>query len=343
MEGGYLAYYAENGTQDYHKQKQEDVQKIGDILRLVRYQNLIFVAILLWVMEKWVAVPILDSQLYGEQLPWYVLLLLIAATVCVAAGGYVVNDYFDVKIDRINHPDKLIVTNTISKTAAVRIGWALSGVGIVCGLAAAWLVRSWSLSIIYVFVPGLLWFYSSSYKRRFLIGNIVVAFVAALTPMVIAFANVGLLRSRYGVLLEYTPLERDLYVWLGGFALFAFLCTLIREIIKDMQDKQGDCELECRTLPIRLGETWTKVIVTLLIVLTMGLIGYVWYALLPFPHVWQSLSTRYMVFGLQIPFVCELWLLWAARIPSDYRGAQGLMKLIMFLGMLFSFVVMRLL
>lgn len=317
------------------------MQKIGDILRLVRCQNLIFIAILLWVMEKWVAVPILDSQLYGEQLPWYILLMLIAATVCVAAGGYVVNDYFDVKIDRINCPDKLIVTKTVSKTAAVRLGWALSGAGMVCGLAAAWLVRSWSLAIVYVFVPGLLWFYSSSYKRRFLIGNLVVAFVAALTPMMVAFANVGLLRSRYGVLLKYTPLEHDLYIWLGGFALFAFLCTLIREIIKDMQDKQGDCELECRTLPIRLGETWTKVIVTLLIVLTMGLIVYVWYALLPFSHVWQSLSTRYMVFGLQIPFACELWLLWAARIPSDYRGAQGLMKLIMFLGMLSSFVIMR--
>lgn len=317
------------------------MQKIGDILQLVRYQNLIFIAILLWVMEKWVAVPILDNQYYGEQLPWYILLILIVATLCVAAGGYVVNDYFDVKIDRINRPGKLIVTQTVSKTAAVRLGWALSGMGIVCGLVCAWLVRSWSLAIIYVFVPGLLWFYSSSYKRRFLIGNMVVAFVAALTPMMVAFANVGLLRSRYGVLLKYTPLEHDLYIWLGGFALFAFLCTLIREIIKDMQDKQGDCELECRTLPIRLGETWTKVIVTLLIVLTMGLIVYVWYALLPFLHVWQSLSTRYMVFGLQIPFACELWLLWAARIPSDYRGAQGLMKLIMFLGMLFSFVIVR--
>ena len=96
-------------------------------MQLVRYQNLIFIAILLWVMEKWVAVPILDNQYYGEQLPWYILLILIVATLCVAAGGYVVNDYFDVKIDRINRPGKLIVTQTVSKTAAVRLGWALSG------------------------------------------------------------------------------------------------------------------------------------------------------------------------------------------------------------------------
>lgn len=317
------------------------MQKINDILRLIRCTNLIFITILLWVMEKWVAVPLLEAQYYDEQLPWWMLLLLIVATVCIAAGGYVVNDYFDVKIDRINRPDQLIVTNTVSKTVALRLGWILSGGGMLVGIAAAWYVRSWSLGIIFLLVPGLLWFYSSSYKRRFLLGNLVVALVSGLAPMVIAFANVGMLRKLYPLLLPYTTLQHDLYAWLGGFALFAFLCTLIREIIKDMQDQMGDRELECHTLPIRLGDKWTKVIVTILILLTMSAIGYVWYALLPFPRVWGSLSTRYMVFGLQVPLACEIWLLWAAKIPSDYRSAQLLMKFIMFIGMLFSFVIMR--
>lgn len=317
------------------------MQKINDILRLIRCTNLIFITILLWVMEKWVAVPLLEAQYYNEQLPWWMLLLLIVATVCIAAGGYVVNDYFDVKIDRINRPDQLIVTNTVSKTAALRLGWILSGIGMLVGIAAAWCVRSWSLGIIFLLVPGLLWFYSSSYKRRFLLGNLVVALVSGLAPMVIAFANVGILRKLYPLLLPYTTLQHDLYAWLGGFALFAFLCTLIREIIKDMQDQMGDRELECHTLPIRLGDKWTKIIVTALILLTMSAIVYVWYALLPFPHIWGSLSTRYMVFGLQVPLACEIWLLWAAKIPSDYRSAQLLMKFIMFIGMLFSFVIMR--
>lgn len=316
-------------------------EKLTAYFRLLRVENLLFIAILLWVMEKWVAVPLLDALRFGEQLPWYILLLLIAATVCIAAGGYVMNDYFDVKIDRINRPGQLVVTRTVSRTAAIRLGWILSGAGIVCGLAVAWLVRSWSLALVFVFVPGLLWFYSASYKRRFLVGNLVVAFVSSLTPLLIAFANAGLLRRRYGEILAYTPLEHTLYMWLGGFAVFAFLCTLIREIVKDMQDQTGDREMECRTLPIKLGDNPTKIIVTVLVVLTMALIVWVWYALLPFPHTWHSLSTRYMVFGLLVPFACELVLLWSARIPSDYRSAQQLVKLIMFLGMLFSFVIMR--
>lgn len=318
-----------------------DTEKIAAYGRLIRVGNLAFIGILIWVMEKWVAVPMLDQFRFGEQLPWYVLWLLIVGTIGVAAGGYVINDYFDVKIDRINRPDRVVVTQHISKPAAMRLSLILSGVGALCGFAAAWLVRSWSLAIVFFAVPGLLWFYSSSYKRLFLIGNLTIALISALTPMIVAFANVGLLRMRYGSIMGFTALIPSLYHWLGGFALFAFLCTWIREIIKDLQDQMGDRELECHTLPIRLGDLWTKGIVTALLLLTIGLVVYIWLCVLPFPHAWNTLSTRYTVFGLLVPMACELWLLWAAKIPSDYRSAQQLMKLIMFLGMLFSIVILR--
>ena len=90
-----------------------------DIMRLVRWSNLLFLAALIWLMEKWVVVPILDKAAFGEQLPWYLLLLIMLATVGIAAGGYVINDYFDVKIDRINRPDEVVVTRSVSKPAAM--------------------------------------------------------------------------------------------------------------------------------------------------------------------------------------------------------------------------------
>ena len=155
----------------------------------MRWSNLLFLTALVWLMEKWVAVPILDQAAFGEQLPWYLLLLLILATVFIAAGGYVINDYFDVKIDRINRPDELIVTRSVSKPAAMRLSLCLSGFGIVCGLITAVLLRSFTLGILFVAIPGLLWFYSSSYKRLFMIGNIIIALLAGLTPMVVALAN----------------------------------------------------------------------------------------------------------------------------------------------------------
>jgi len=305
-------------------------------MRLVRWSNLLFLAALIWLMEKWVAVPILNKLAFGEQLPWYLLLLILLATVFIAAGGYVINDYFDVKIDRINRPDEVIVTRTITKPAAMRLSLWLSGIGIVCGLMAAILLRSLTLGILFVIVPGLLWFYSSSYKRLFMIGNLIIALLAGLTPMLVAMANVAQLKLLYAAILPYTPLEHDLYAWIGGFALFAFLLTWIREIVKDMQDQMGDRELECHSMPVVWGETWTKIFVTGLIVFTLAVIGHLWYRILPFPIGWDSLSTRYIVLGIVTPLLGVLGLLWAAKIPSDYKNCQQLVKFTMLLGMLYS-------
>ena len=173
------------------------MEKLRDYLMLVRWQNLLMTAIVLFVMEKWVATPILRAAYFGEQLPWWLLTLLILATVLIAAGGYVINDYFDVKIDAINRPDRLIVTCSVTKPQAMRLFQVLTAAGIVCGLVCAALLRSWVTAVIFVFVPGLLWFYSASYKRQLLIGNLIVALVAALSPLLVAIANVAWLRHLY--------------------------------------------------------------------------------------------------------------------------------------------------
>jgi 4-hydroxybenzoate polyprenyltransferase len=310
-------------------------------MKLVRWSNVLFLAALLWVMEKWVAAPILNAAAFGEQLPWYILLLIIVGTCLIAAGGYVINDYFDVKIDRINRPDEVIVTRSISKPAAMQMSLWLSGIGIACGVAAAVLLRSIPMGAVFIIVPGLLWFYSSSYKRLFMIGNLTIALLSAMTPMLIAMANVAALRMRFDFLLSYTTLVHDLYAWLGGFALFAFLLTWIREIIKDIQDQMGDRELECHSMPVVWGETWTKVFVTVLIVLTLAIVGHIWYRILPFSIGWESMSTRYIALGVVIPLLCTLWLLWSAKIPSDYKTCQQVVKFTMLIGMLYSICLVR--
>lgn len=300
---------------------------------------MLFLGALIWVMEKWVATPVLREAGFGEQLPWYVTLLLMCAAMLIGAGGYVINDYFDVKIDRINRPDEVVVTRSVSKPAAMRLSIALSGTGIACGIAAAVLLRSLTLGILFVLIPGLLWFYSSSYKRLFLIGNLIIALLAGLTPLIVAMANVAQLEMLYASILPYMSLPHDLYCWLGGFGLFAFLLTWIREIVKDLQDQMGDRELECHSMPIVWGEKWTKVFVTGLIILTIAIIGHLWYHVLPFPISWSSLSTRYIVFGIVIPLLCALCLLWAAKIPSDYKSCQQILKLAMVFGTLYSYVI----
>lgn len=315
-----------------------------DIVRLIRLPNLLFLGILVWVMEKWVAIPVLHSIRYDAILSNGFLVLLMVAMVCIAAGGYVINDYFDVKIDRINRPDRVIVTRTIDKQTAFRLSIGLSAVGLTTGIIAAILCRSWTVGILIGITPGLLWFYSSGYKRQFLIGNLIIALLSSFPPLIIAFANIGYahkLYDRFGDIVSQTPLPHSLLVWLGGFAVFAFLTTWTREIIKDMQDQIGDAELECHTLPVVLGDTKTKIIVTALILLIIAGLSYCLFVLLPFNTDWTSLPVRYWDFGLMVPLVCLLILLWTAKIPSDYKAPQEEMKFIMFMGTLFSYVIFR--
>lgn len=312
---------------------------IKPYLRLLRVGNLVFIAILLYAMEKWVAMPLLQTAQFREQMPWWVLMLLIISTVMIAAGGYVINDYFDVKIDQINRPDDMVVTRYISREGAMRLSMILSGIGVITGLATAWWAKSWTLMMIFVVIPGLLWFYSASYKRQLLVGNFVVAFTAALAPLLVAIANADYLRHLYGEALAYTPIIGELYLWIGGFAAFAFLITIAREMMKDIEDIVGDREMECRTVPIVWGITTSKVIITTLLGGTAVLVGYLSFFVLPFPHDWQTLSTRYAVFGLITPIICTIALMWAANNKLELHRAQLITKFVMFMGTMYSFVI----
>jgi 4-hydroxybenzoate polyprenyltransferase len=290
-------------------------------------------------MEKWVAVPVLGP--WGEQLPAWMLALLMAGTVLIAAGGYVINDYFDIKIDRINRPERLIVSAAVTKTQAMWCFRILTGLGIVSGLVLAWYVRSTTLALVFVLVPGLLWFYSASYKRQFLVGNLIVSLAAGMTPLIVAIANVAVLQLRFPDLMQYTSLVHDLYMWLGGFALFAFLTTFVREIIKDLQDVPGDRELECHSMPVVIGTLGTKIVVTVMTAVIVALVLWLNFAVVPFPHGFTELSTRFALYGLAVPMLCALWLVWSAKIESDYRMPQLVWKFVMFIGTMYSFVILR--
>lgn len=312
---------------------------IKPYLQLLRVGNLTFVAILLYVMEKWVATPLLQLEQFGELMPWWILTLLIVSVVGIAAGGYVINDYFDVKIDRINRPDNLVVTRIISRDAAMNLFYGFTAVGVIAGTVVAWWAHSWTLLFTYVVIPGLLWFYSASYKRMFIIGNLVVAFASAIVPLLVAIANADYLHHLYQNALAYSPIVGELYVWTGGFAAFAFLLTWVREIVKDIEDIEGDREMECRTLPIVWGDKVAKIIATILLVVIATLIVYILFAVLPFSHEWKSLPTRYVVFGLIVPILCSIVLLWAANNRTEYHRVQTIIKFAMFMGMLFSYVI----
>ena len=303
-------------------------------LRLIRYQNLIFIAFIQFVMQQIVLVPILQTFGFDASTETSMLSLLITATVLIAAGGYVLNDYFDVKIDAINRPEKLIVGNVLSRQKAMFLHQLLTGLGVICGLILAWFSRSITLAFIFIVIPGLLWFYSASYKRQFLIGNLVIAFITAISILVVAITQLAFLQKEFGSLIFETPIPTQFYAWIGGFAFFSFLCTLIREIIKDIEDEKGDREMECRTMPIMWGIHNTKIFLYGLIVITLiGIFlanGY----LINFNG---TLTIRYIIFGIGLPFIALSYLIFKAKYPTEFHQASVFLKVIMLVGVLYSF------
>jgi 4-hydroxybenzoate polyprenyltransferase len=286
-------------------------------------------------MRETILMPIL--QKYGFSIPDYSLsaILLNLATVFIAAGGYVINDYFDVKIDAINRPEQQIVNRVVSKRTAMLLHQALTAIGIVAGLAAAHLSHSYSLAFVFIIVPGLLWFYSASYKRQFLIGNLIVSFLAALTVLIVAMNELALLQKEYGNLLFQTAIPTEFYGWVGGFALFSFLLTLIREIIKDMQDIKGDMEMECRTLAIKWGIVKTKIIVYTLIIISIATLLFLNFR---FIHFEGALTLKFIAFGICIPLLALAAILMGATKTDDYKQAATLAKVIMLIGVSYGLI-----
>ena len=307
---------------------------MSNYLQLIRLPNLVFLALIQFLMWQVVLMPILQTFGFDISEDYTNIILLITATVLIAAGGYVLNDYFDVKIDAVNKPSKQVIGKTVSRRSAMLFYQLLTIIGVVSGLILSYLTRSFTLAFIFVVIPGLLWFYSSNYKRQFLIGNLVVAFTSALSILVVGLMELAVLQKMYGNLIFETGIPRLFYSWTGGFSIFAFLCTWIREIIKDMEDEKGDREMECRTMPIKWGIKNTKLFVCLLIVVAIaGLL--LADSLTPFKG---SLTIRYILFGIIIPFCILVYLLFKAKTPEDYHQASTLSKVIMVIGVLYSFV-----
>lgn len=301
-------------------------------LKLIRIQNLLFIAVIQCMIRQFVIAPLLETSgidVYGS---WLHLSLLIAATVLIAAGGYIINDYFDVKIDALNQPDQVLVGRSIDKRSAMLMYQFCTFSGIIIGLWLSWQLSSLLLAFIFLVVPGLLWFYSASYKRQLIIGNVVIAFLSALSVLTVLFIELARLKTQTSMVLN-PAIYHDLFAWVGGFALFSFLLTWMREIIKDMEDVYGDREMECRTLPIVWGIKAAKIIVVSLIGITTFILLFINFAYIDFEG---TLTLRYTLFGLILPFAWVIYLIIKAKHPVDYHRISTLIKFVMVLGLLYA-------
>jgi 4-hydroxybenzoate polyprenyltransferase len=322
-------------------------------LRLVRIQNLIILAFTLIAVRYGIletlwehGIGILleqgywphDMKLHMELLPF---LLLVASVILIAAGGYVINDYFDTKTDRINKPEKVFVGRIISRRRAILLHIALSTLGIILALIPAWQYHNLKLMIIPVLSSLLLWAYSAKFKKMPLSGNLIIALLAGLSPILVASyefaAGVNLSLQIMNVNLPGSG-SRLLFMGMliiSLYALFSFLITLIREIIKDIEDIDGDEADGGQTLPIVMGENLAKFAALGLIICCIVITGVI------MRYLWQQEMNAlfwYVTAGLMIPWFILGIMLWNAQDKKAYGRASLVCKLIMVSGLLSMFV-----
>ncbi len=208
-------------------------------LRLIRVNNLLIVVLTQYLVRIFLVGPKEEWLSHLTDLRFF---LLSVSTVLIAAAGYIINDYYDIKIDTINKPRRVVVGRILRRRQAIIIHMALNVLGIGLGLLVGW-----EVGLVNLLATFTLWLYSNQLKRLPFIGNFTVALLTAASLLVIIL---------------YEPRNGFLVV---TFAIFAFFISLIREIIKDMEDLRGDASFGCQTLPIVWGIRRTKTLLYILI------------------------------------------------------------------------------
>ncbi|MEN8157015.1 MAG: geranylgeranylglycerol-phosphate geranylgeranyltransferase [Bacteroidota bacterium] len=317
------------------------IKQMRSILRLVRLPNLAIIAATQYAMRYLIMEPLLPAEQFELQLGEVQFFLLVLSTVFIAAAGYIINDYFDTRTDLINKPARVVVGVEVGRRVAMILHATLNIFGVAIGIYLGFFIDLPALSIVFLLATGLLWFYSTNYKRQFLVGNLSVAFLTGLVPLMVVLFEIPLLNRIYGqeMLLHHVSFNY-IFAWVGGFSFFAFLTTLIRELIKDTEDFEGDAVYGMKTVPIVLGIKWTRVVVVVLIVMTLFMLIYLLQKYIIFSvEPADYLSLGYFVLLLLIPLLLLAIQMIAARNKKDFHRASRLIKLIMLTGILYSGVV----
>lgn len=300
-------------------------------LRLIRWQNLII--IFLTQLFAWGCV-IMPMQQYSPvplMLSWSNFLLLSLSTVLIAAAGYIINDYFDVKIDIINRPEKLILEKRIPMKLAIVVHTIFNSIAIFMAAILAHRAGHISFIAMQLCCTLLLWLYSTSFKRQFISGNVVVSLLTAFTIAVLMLYEPAIhyyLGQEFFIQTGQALIPNPVWV-LGTYGYFAFMLTWMREIVKDMEDFKGDAEQGCVTMPIKWGLLRSCRFIQALGVLTVLplIIG----AIKLLKEQWYVLGI-YKLAGLALPII--LWLLYLPRhaTTKHYGTESRYIKIIMVLG-----------
>lgn len=306
------------------------VMIVTAFFKLIRWPNLLIIALAQYAVRFFV-IEFLSIPHALDHLEYFYGVL---CSISLAAGGYVINDINDIDADAINKPERITVGNQISHKAAWAIYMVFNGLAIVSGYLVSVASGLGNLWLIPVIAIALLYLYSVDFKRRVLLGNILVSLLTGLPIFFIAL---------FDILPAVNPENQDVArpaVWvIIGYAIFAFYTNLIREIVKDAEDIAGDKRQGHKTLAVLLGAEQVRYIILILSVILLVFTGY--FNVFLFNS--DLISSFYLLLAVNLPLIYFLWSIYKAERSKHFKKASTLIKMVMITGILsmavFSFSI----
>ncbi len=301
------------------------MKTIAAFLRLVRAPNLVFIVVTQVLFYYCILNPTIGINL---KLNLTVFWMLVLSSVLIAAAGYIINDYFDLNIDQVNKPDSIVVQRYISRRWAIFWHFIFSSIGIVLAFYVSWELRNPIIGFANFGCVILLWLYSTTFKKQLLIGNILISLLTAWVIFVLYFAEMRI--SRFDDP-DYIIAFKNVFKYTVLYSGFAFMISLIREVVKDMEDREGDERYGCKTMPIVWGlqssklfvGIWTVVLMaSLLIIQVIGLFKGWW------------LGVLFTLLTVILPLLRFLIELKKAQTAAAFHRLSTLIKAIMLAGIL---------
>ncbi len=296
---------------------------VSAFLQLVRWPNLIFIILTQFLFEYCIY-----ARIYGGGIDQYQFWLIVIASVFIAAAGNIINDYFDLNIDQVNKPDKVVVNVVINRRWVIFWHMLLSMLGLFFTVMALPVSLYWHLVLANLGSVVLLWLYSTNFKKQLLVGNVIISVLTAWVILVLFFAKQPL-QIKY--LLSTGHNEIRFFRLAMLYAGFAFVISLIREVVKDVEDMEGDRKYGCKTLPIVWGVQAAKIFVAVWLVVLIGALVILQLYVLPLGW-WHS--ALYCCVAIITPLIWIFTQLFKASTPADFHRLSTAIKWVMLTGIL---------
>ena len=314
------------------------ISYLNNIFKIIRWKNLAIISLSqIFIKFFFIDFFIQKDQLLNEN---FVILLIV--TILIAASGYIVNDIYDYNLDQINKPEKVVLGKFLKSRDAIIIYMMFNCLAIVLSIFLCMKIEQEIYILVFLLIIYCLWLYSKKLKKYKTIGNILIAFFISLSIL-----NVPLF--------SYKNILSDdrffVFLIISIFSVLAFLINVKREIIKDIEDIEGDKIHKVKSLPIIFGTKKSKLVAIIIgIILMFAISSLITFQILILrsdllldvggnqfsnPQIWGAnyISIIYMFIILIMFFYVELLIL-NATTKTNFTKASKLLKYLMLLSLL---------